>query len=158
MARKKLFKSERPGHGKIFFDKGVKYGDKVHEVEAIKWMIKRYGGEYRVLAESKEPGVRTPDAARNGSELIELKAPSTLGALENRLREAFDQLAYRNNHIAKASARVVVISAQEQLSYESRSEVIDVIKRRLSRCSTAGITAVIVRLHNATLEIYPDKK
>lgn len=113
VSKSRLFKDETPGEGRVIFDKGVKIKKKENEIRIARWLVRKYGGEYKILNESKNLKWKTPDILRNNAALIEVKIISGETSFKNRLGEATQQLLYKYNKIAKISKKIIVLEVKD---------------------------------------------
>ena len=141
----KLFKDETPGIGKVVFDKGVKVKNKETEIRIAKWLIEKFGGEYRVLNESKIYRRRTPDLMRNNSVLIEIKTASTIISFKNRLGDSMEQLRYKNNKMAKISRKIALVEVSFPIERSRIKDIKKEITLRLKGNDASEIDTVLVK-------------
>lgn len=150
---KSLLKRKQPKIGKIVTNKNTSVKNKQFEIQAAKWLISQYGGNYIILSESKIPNIKTPDLLRNGNELFEIKKFTTMTSYKNRLSEAIKQLLYKYNKIAKINSKFVLMISEKTPSSLSRQEIIKETRLRLSGQEMSEITGVIVKIRRVVLEI-----
>lgn len=153
VSRNRLFKDETPGKGRIVFDKGVKIKKKEDEIRIARWLIGKYGGEYKILNESKNLRRKTPDILRNNTVLIETKTVSSETSFKNRLDEAIDQLSYKYNKIAKISIKYVVLEMKGTAKVTDR-ELRKVAKLKMEGKNVSEITGVILKRGNRSIILW----
>jgi len=141
----KLFKDETPGIGKVVFDKRVKVKNKETEIRIAKWLIEKFGGEYRVLNESKIYRRRTPDLMRNNSVLIEIKTASTIISFKNRLGDSMEQLRYKKNKMAKISRKIALVEVSFPIERSRIKDIKKEITLRLKGNDASEIDTVLVK-------------
>ncbi len=80
-----------PGQGKITYDEGYRKGKYAREVNTAEWLHDRFGGDIRLLRESSEFGIKTPDYEWRGK-LWDLKNTTTAKAADAAVRHALKQI------------------------------------------------------------------
>lgn len=86
-----FIKNSTPRIGKVTFDNDFDLVKNTHEIEVVEWMFSIFGGNIHHKVESKIQGVKTPDIDWN-NEPWEIKRPTTLNAVDDRLRKAIKQI------------------------------------------------------------------
>ncbi|MFV0550358.1 MAG: phage minor capsid protein [Anaerorhabdus sp.] len=89
--KNEFIKNSTPGLGKITFDNNFDFAKNNHEIEISEWLFSVFGGNIHHKVESKIVGVKTPDIDWN-NEPWEIKRPTTLNAVDDRLRKAIKQI------------------------------------------------------------------
>ena len=139
-----------PNVGEIVFDNNLLEADK----EITKWLHGKLGGNIHCLEEIPNIGKR-PDAIWNGM-YIEYKSPTTINAIDNRIRSAQKQLSEtlirENNENARRG--IVIDISKGQMS---REEAITTIKNR-TFFRLKGDTDVFIKENEELLAILRFKK
>lgn len=145
--KNQFFKNIRPGHGTITFEKDTKKerSSKKAEYKEAQRLLKEFGGDFVILAESRKQGVSKPDIVRDKTEYIEIKHPSSLVAFDTRLREGISQMLHSRNRIGNATSKVIVLVMSRNISEKKAREI---IKRRVDEVWKCELDAVIVRYAN----------
>lgn len=80
-----------PKQGSLIYDEGYNFKDSQEEINIANWIFNNLGGEIRVLKESTEECVKTPDYIWN-DKFWELKSPTTAKAIDNAVRKGISQI------------------------------------------------------------------
>lgn len=119
--------------------------NKLHEKQSLEWLGKQVGGDFTILKESQQPGVKMPDAIRNSTEIIEIKKFSTRTSLDTRLRNASKQLSpenLQNTSIPQWQGRtcVVILDGGDNASATklSRGDIKRTIESRKTKIESKG--------------------
>lgn len=82
-----------PGEGMVTYDSDFDFGKRTqNERDMAEWIYKTFGGDIKLLSESKEDGVRMPDYLWRKA-YWELKSPTTSKAAKSAARHALTQIA-----------------------------------------------------------------
>ncbi len=126
-------RSATPAQGTVICEDGYKV--KVHqsEISMANWLYRTFGGDIKLLNESKEPGDKTPDFLWNGR-YWELKGVTTKNSVDRAVREAAKQIqAYPGGVILDVTA--------SDLSIE---EIEDTIGQRVKRIALDSVDVLII--------------
>lgn len=80
-----------PGIGSVTYEDGYKTKNHQDEIKMAGWLRRTFGGDIKLLKESKEQGSKTPDFLWNGRDW-ELKGVTTLNSIDRAIREAAKQI------------------------------------------------------------------
>ena len=80
-----------PGKGDVNCDDGYHINGHQEEIKAANWLRNTFGGNVRLLKESKEHGSKTPDFLWN-ERSWELKGVTSLNSIDRAVREAAKQI------------------------------------------------------------------
>lgn len=126
-----------PGKGNIEFDGGYKEGKHINEIKCANWLVDTFGGDIKLLNESDQISVKTPDYLWNGK-LWDLKTTQTEKAADSAIRHGIKQiidnpggmiLDYGDNDISIDDLRKI-ISARVSRSQTIYEGGIDIIVKR----------------------------
>ena len=134
---KEFLEAAKPGEGSLMIDPNTEIDDQL----TTKWLHKLFGGNIHCLCENSSIG-KMPDALWDG-EYWEYKAPSTIKAIDTRIRKGNRQLEealLRENR--KGERRGIVIDVREII--ESRETIIKTISQRAIQ-RYKGPTTIIVK-------------
>ncbi len=102
-----------PGHGLIEYDDNYKIGSHQDEVQIANWLHNIFGGDIRLLIESKVPGVKTPDYIWRGR-AWELKGANSINSADKSLRHAIKQIQSNPGGVVLNILENIEMSALEQ--------------------------------------------
>lgn len=80
-----------PGIGSVTYEDGYKTKNHQDEIKMAGWLRRTFGGDIKLLKESKEQGSKTSDFLWNGRDW-ELKGVTTLNSIDRAIREAAKQI------------------------------------------------------------------
>ena len=153
---RKYFKNIRPGKGSVSFEKDTKKerANKKSENREANKLLKEYGGKFMILAESKAQGISRPDIKRNDNEYIELKCPTSLTALDSRLKDGIAQMRSEKTGLPRGSLKVLVLNLSKNLYDISETKVKDIIEKRISLTKDVQLDLAIVRAGSRKMEFH----
>lgn len=129
--------SARPGQGSITYEEGYKVKGHQSEINIAGWLHRTFGGDIKLLKESKEPGDKTPDFFWRGAHW-ELKGATTKNSVDRAVREAAKQIS------AKPGGIILDVSESEL----STEEIMDEITQRVRRIALDLVDVMIVSHEN----------
>ena len=120
--------SAMPGHGAVTYEDGYAVKTHLSEIRMSDWLHHMFGGDIRLLNESKEPGDKTPDFCWNGR-YWELKGVSTKNSVDRAVREAAKQIgANPGGIILEISASSLTAAAiEETIGHRIRRTSLDLV-------------------------------
>jgi len=122
-----------PGQGTVTYDDGYKVKNHRDEIKMAEWIHRTFGGDIKLLAESKEPGDRTPDYLWNGR-CWELKGVTSKNSVDRAAREAAKQ-------IQACPGGFILDVAASDLSVEA---IVDIVGQRMRRVALDSVDVLIV--------------
>lgn len=88
---RKYLDAATPEHGTVTYEDGYKVKNHQAEIDMADWIRRTFGGNIKLLKESKEQGSKTPDFLWNGRNW-ELKGVTTPNSVDRAIREAAKQI------------------------------------------------------------------
>lgn len=88
---KEYLDSATPGKGSITYDDNYKFKGHQAELSVAEWVHSTFGGDIRLLVESPERDVKTPDYLWNGKKW-ELKGARSINGADKSLQHAIKQI------------------------------------------------------------------
>lgn len=130
---KEYMEAATPGRGTVTYEDGYVVKTHRNEIKMADWLHRTFGGDIRLLKESKEPGGKTPDFRWNGRGW-ELKGVSSKNSVDRAVREAAKQI--------EACPGGIILDAS---SSELAVDVIEnVIGDRIRRIALDSVDVMIV--------------
>lgn len=80
-----------PGQGAVTYEEGYQIKGYLGEIKMADWLCRTFGGDIKLLAESKAQGNKTPDFLWNGR-CWELKGVTSKNSIDRAVREAAKQI------------------------------------------------------------------
>lgn len=122
-----------PGQGTVTYEDGYQIKGHHDEIKMADWIHRTFGGDIKLLAESKVQGDKTPDFLWNGR-FWELKGVTSKNSIDRAVREAAKQIR------AIPGGIILDISASD-LSIE---EIEAAIGQRIPRIALDSVDALLV--------------
>lgn len=126
-------KNATPGVGAITQEDGYKPGKHPNEIKTANWLHDVFGGDIVLLNESNESGQKMPDYLWRGK-LWDLKNPSSLNAVDDRVRSGLKQ-------ILTNPGGIIVDCGDNDLPID---DVVKTIDRRVKRGKIPVVDIMIV--------------
>ena len=83
--------SATPGEGSVTYEDGYQSRDHQDEIEMAEWICRTFGGDVRLLKESEQRGVKTPDYVWREKNW-ELKTAHSINGADKSLQHALKQI------------------------------------------------------------------
>lgn len=141
------FGTANPGEGSISYDNGYDVSSHQHEVQMANFLFEKFGGDFHLLSEADEDGVKMPDYIWN-KKYWELKSTSTTNASKTALRKALQQL--------KEDGGGIILDYREGKNIDKRA-VMSNVDYRLKRSGKADTDVMIIYMDN-DIKIFRYKK
>lgn len=132
---KEYQRTRTPGLGKIEYDEGYQKETHKDEIEMAEWIHNHLGGDIRLLNESKEDGVKTPDYMWNGK-MWDLKTVTTEKSANSAIRGGMKQ-------IEKNPGGIILNYGENDIDAELATQILD--KRYKSSGNGMHIDVVIIK-------------
>lgn len=126
-------RSATPGQGTVTFEDGYKVKGHQNEIRMAHWLRDTFGGNIKLLAESKVQGDKTPDFLWDGR-CWELKGATSKNSIDRAVREASKQI--------QADPGGIILDISE--SGLSIAEIEAAIGQRIPRIALDSVDAMLV--------------
>lgn len=132
---KEYLNSAMPGHGAVTYEEGYQIKGHQDEIKMAEWIHRTFGGDIKLLAESKVQGDKTPDFLWDGR-CWELKGVTSKNSIDRAVREAAKQ-------IQSIPGGIILDISGSDLSVE---EIEAAIGQRTPRIALDSIDALLVTM------------
>lgn len=122
-----------PGKGAVTYEEGYQVKGHLGEIKMADWLYRTFGGDIKLLAESKVQGSKTPDFLWDGR-YWELKGVTSKNSIDRAVREAAKQIK------AKPGGIILDISTSD-LPIE---EIEAAIRQRIPRIALDSVDTLLV--------------
>lgn len=150
----RIYMSEAtPGKGTVKKEPGYA-DDKKHagEVESANWMKRKFGGDYLLLRERRDSGKETPDCLKDGAVYMEFKRPTSVNAVEKRIRKGTNQIAAMGN----PERGIILVDITDRVA--GQREMVEAAKKEGKKRSKQKVLDIIIREKDDIIDIIRIKK
>lgn len=146
--KESFIKRRKKNSGKLTKDKNLDLKNHLSEIFTASWMISKLGGDFKIIKEGTEKNVSYVDLEWNGK-IWEVKSPSSLRAIDNRLSEAFKKLDGLSDENARRYEGIILnlnqVEKRGTIKSNSNDEIIKVVENRLIGYATKKMFVIIKR-------------
>ena len=137
----KFLEAATPGKGNVFFPDDYNRSTHKSEIKVAEWLLENFGGDIRLLSESKKQGVKTPDYDWKGK-FWDLKEISKNAAADSAIRKGLKQISSNPGGI------ILDLKSEDIELPDLLHRINDRIKR-----SAKGTLHVLVKKDDVLLEV-----
>ena len=138
-----IYGADIPGKGAVSRELGYKTSKHQKEISCADWLVETFGGDVKLLKESNEAGVKTPDYLWKGR-LWEHKTASSINSIDKQLQTGIQQ-------IAKNPGGVII--ELEEANGLTSDEIHNAITNRIKRKEYQEQIKVVVKKGNDIIDI-----